>query len=831
MKRMTLIRCVIIGCIGLLAPFLQASAAVGPTVRAMPDGIKTSTKHTAYAWAGKPLEVWGNVTWGDSTSGTAVGDFGDGSPTASGPVTTPQNIAMTHTYAAAGTYYATLTVTDGNGLSSLAQTRIDVLAVPDDQAKINLAIEKGLKWLYLNQYADGHWYYDYGPTAPTSLSVLAFENWGHLPIGASSDIYHDTVVKGLNFLFTQLEFRTYFPNWQPCDLNGNGYVLGLPQEEYYPHGMMMMAIAAAGPYDKNYPKTDAVHNPALNLTVPASVPNIGGQRYSDVLQDMMEYAAWGQADPGTWGRGGFRYSPNSGEADNSVGQWPVIGLEAAEGWDILAPAWVKSELKNYWLQNSYKSSVASWGYSGSDYCTIAHSGAGLCMMAYAGILKTDPWAVAAWNAVAANWGGPSSQTYHLRTYEGWGWDYWPSHFGPTASWGDLFNSYAMYGIAKAARIARDNTGSVSEVVQFGAGTPVHWYDEYSAYLLAKQQSNGSWPGWWYWGTPISTPFALLILEPTVSSLRPQAVITASPNPVNAGTTVNFDISGSTHQDPAKFLVAWKLIFDTTSGKTWASPDVSGTFPVSGPIPKIGGYPQSSPPADYDVTAILQVTDNAGETGEAVVTVHIQTGLVPPVANPGGPYSGSVGASLTLDGSASYDPNPGGSIVKYEWDLDGNGTYETDAGPNATIQHTWATPYTGQIGLRVMDSFGLSSTASVYTRITVCDLKPVAYPLISYRRLSRNVWEYNYKFVIKNVGTGDATTVAAQLQNWPAQVTVVDGNVSFPTVPAGGSPVTSTDTFTIRIDRTLPVQNSDLAWKLQFTDSGGTTWVLVNFPLY
>jgi hypothetical protein len=127
---------------------------------------------------------------------------------------------------------------------------------------------------------------------------------------------------------------------------------------------------------------------------------------------------------------------------------------------------------------------------------------------------------------------------------------------------------------------------------------------------------------------------------------------------------------------------------------------------------------------------------------------------------------------------------------------------------------------------------LTSTASVYTRITVCDLKPVSYILASYRRISRTVWEYNYKFVIKNEGTGDASNVSAQLQNYPAQVTVVDGNVAFSgSVPAGGTPVTSADTFTVRIDRSVPVANKDLTWKLTYTDAGGTTWILVNFPLY
>ena len=38
---------------------------------------------------------------------------------------------------------------------------------------------------------------------------------------------------------------------------------------------------------------------------------------------------------------------------------------------------------------------------------------------------------------------------------------------------------------------------------------------------------------------------------------------------------------------------------------------------------------------------------------------------------------SIGQIVTFDGSASTSPN--GTITKYEWDLDGNGTYETDTG--------------------------------------------------------------------------------------------------------------------------------------------------------
>jgi YD repeat-containing protein len=804
------------------------SSPAHPYVRVMPDGVYTPTKYTAYTWAGNSLDVWGNVTWIGPTSGNYVWDFGDGTPAAANAVGDPRNIVERHTYGAAGTYYATLTVTDTSGASGSAQVRIDVRPSAETQAQINLAIERGLKNLYLSQSSSGAWYNE---PAPTAVSVLAFENRAHLPISPTTDIYQDTVVRGLNYVFTTLIYRTAssysYPgtpyNYNP-DVNGDGAILGQydpsgGDESFYPHGMIMMALAAAGPYDKNYSKTDALHNAALNLTVPAGVANIGGWTYYKVLDDMMEFAAWAQCDPYYSSRGGWRYTPNSSDADNSVGQWPVIGLEAAEQWGIVAPTWVKSELKNYWLVYSYSSSYKNWGYDAARYYTMAHYGAGLSMMAYVGIPQTDPWYVQAMSGLLAHWADDSNYTF-----DGLYWTPFTYYISTTV---DRDNYYALYGIAKAFRIARDASGSVSAINQIGTHD---WYSEYSAHILAKQQSDGSWPssGGGTWFSAINTPFALLILEPTVSSLRPQAAISASPNPVHPGTTVNFDIRGSSHQDPSKFLVSWKLIFDTSSGATWSSPDVQGTFPPPASIPKAGGYPETG--NNYDVTAMVQVTDDVGETAVASVVVHITSAWVAPIANPGGPYFGRVNFPVTLDGSQSYSPNPGGTITKYEWDLDGNGTYETDAGASPTLSHTWTTPYSGYVGLRVTDNLGKTATASVYTTVVVSDLKPVAYSLISSRRISQFVWEYVYKQTLKNQGTGDASNVSAQLQNWPSQVTVVQGTIHFGTI-AAGTQVTSSDTFTIRIDRRTPVQNVDLTWKVTYTDVAGTTWQLVNFPLF
>ena len=59
--------------------------------------------------------------------------------------------------------------------------------------------------------------------------------------------------------------------------------------------------------------------------------------------------------------------------------------------------------------------------------------------------------------------------------------------------------------------------------------------------------------------------------------------------------------------------------------------------------------------------------------------------------------------MTFNGSASKDPD--GTIAKYEWDLDGNGTYETNTGTTATTSLKYATATEPVVGLRVTDNRG------------------------------------------------------------------------------------------------------------------------------
>lgn len=72
--------------------------------------------------------------------------------------------------------------------------------------------------------------------------------------------------------------------------------------------------------------------------------------------------------------------------------------------------------------------------------------------------------------------------------------------------------------------------------------------------------------------------------------------------------------------------------------------------------------------------------------------------------------------LTVYFSAFGSNDPHDAIVGYEWDLDGNGSFETDAtATGGYVDYTYAKPGRYQVSLRVTDSKGNSATQS--TRIT------------------------------------------------------------------------------------------------------------------
>ena len=67
----------------------------------------------------------------------------------------------------------------------------------------------------------------------------------------------------------------------------------------------------------------------------------------------------------------------------------------------------------------------------------------------------------------------------------------------------------------------------------------------------------------------------------------------------------------------------------------------------------------------------------------------------------------VGQSVRLDGSLSSDPE--GPLARFEWDLDGNGSFETNGGRSPVTSTSFVTPGEKFIVLRVTDERGATAT--------------------------------------------------------------------------------------------------------------------------
>ncbi len=179
---------------------------------------------------------------------------------------------------------------------------------------------------------------------------------------------------------------------------------------------------------------------------------------------------------------------------------------------------------------------------------------------------------------------------------------------------------------------------------------------------------------------------------TIQNRPPVASFTAAPNPVPTGTAVAFDASSSNDPDGTVTKYEWDLdgdgSFETSTGATATA---SRTYATPG-----------------DRTIGLRVTDSNGATAATTKTLTVQNRL-PTASFTAAPNPTLSGTTVSFSAAASSDPD--GTIAKYEWDLDGSGSYETDTGTTASASLSYATPGVRTVGLRVTDNNGGSATAT------------------------------------------------------------------------------------------------------------------------
>lgn len=240
---------------------------------------------------------------------------------------------------------------------------------------------------------------------------------------------------------------------------------------------------------------------------------------------------------------------------------------------------------------------------------------------------------------------------------------------------------------------------------------------------------------------------------------PVADIQATPNPVDCGTAVSFDGTNSSHTGPFNInSYEWDFDYD---GNTF-SVDASGST-ASHTYNTLGTY-----------TAALRVTDDQNPAVSVIQTESIVvTTSTAPIASAGGPYAITLGDDLVLDGSGSSDPDVacGDAITTYEWELNGDASYDdaTGAQPTLTALDLGSLGLgvgTHTVSLRVTDSQGLTNVQDVSLVISapITDVFFVINPALS------------------NLNENDPLTVIVQVQANTQQIDLAEVHLSFdPTV--------------------------------------------------
>ena len=183
---------------------------------------------------------------------------------------------------------------------------------------------------------------------------------------------------------------------------------------------------------------------------------------------------------------------------------------------------------------------------------------------------------------------------------------------------------------------------------------------------------------------------------------------------------------------------------------------------------------------------------------------------PPVADPNGPYTGTVGSPVSFDGSGSVDPD--GTIVAYDWDF-GDGGSGTGVSPS----YSYAAAGTFTVTLTVTDDDGATDSAGTTATISVSDVLDL--DLVSLKPTKKvsltRVKPVVLKLVVKNYGTveGSALATITGIQNgvevYNETLTVTD--------PVGNGRTTYDDGSVPAIPPFVPTVAGDIEWRAIIVD--------------
>ena len=273
----------------------------------------------------------------------------------------------------------------------------------------------------------------------------------------------------------------------------------------------------------------------------------------------------------------------------------------------------------------------------------------------------------------------------------------PEGVGSTVASLDASESFDTDGTVVQYDWDFDNDGTFDLID--GGPTPDHDFGAFGTFIVAVRVTDDD-------GLTDTAEISVTLVD--AENEPPVADVVPDPANGDAPLDVTWDASGSTDSDGTIVQYDWDM-------------DNDGTFEViDGGVTQAANYAGGG-----SYTVGVQVTDDDGATDTATATCEVNE---PPMADLVGDYEAvseatgkAVSATLpeswniTWDASGSTDSD--GTIERYDWDLDNDGTYETADGGDTQVQNVGDFgSYT--VGVMVTDDDGATDTATATVTVLV-----------------------------------------------------------------------------------------------------------------